>query len=103
MADPFESPVDVEALVPPSSLPGVWQMAVAVGIAVFVALMLNTHALATWTAALPPEPRNVALDAAAQGLAKRTAARGLDSARAAIKSGWAQAKAADWPDQRKKS
>ena len=65
MAEPFESPVDVEALVPPSALPGVAQMAVAIGIASFLALALNTHALAAWTAALPPDPRVAALDAAA--------------------------------------
>ena len=100
MAEPFESPVDVEALVPPSALPGVAQMAVAIGIASFLALALNTHALAAWTAALPPDPRVAALDAAAQELAKRAAARKLDGVRAAVRSRWAQAKAAEWPVQR---
>jgi hypothetical protein len=100
MAEPFESPVDVEALVPTAALPGVAQMAVAIGIAAFLTLALNTHALAAWTAAWPPDPRVAALDAAAQDLAKRAAARELDGVRAAVRLRWAQAKAADWPAQR---
>ncbi len=105
MAEQFDSPLDVEALVPPTALPGVQHMAVAVGIAVFALLMLNAHALASWTGALPPQPRALSADAAAQELAARTAARGLDRPRAAIRAGWEQARALRWPepDQRKKS
>jgi hypothetical protein len=107
MAEPFDSPLDVEALVPPTSIPGAWHMAVAVGMAAFALLMLNAQALASWTGALPPQPRNLAADAAAQGLAAHTAARGMDRPHAVIKQGWDRAKAMRWPepapDQRKKS
>lgn len=98
--DPFESPVDVEALVPPTALPGAQQMMVTVGMAAFALLLMNAHALAGWTAAQPPGSRAAAFDPAAQLLASRTAARGFDAPRAAIKSGWEQARAARWPAQR---
>lgn len=100
MADRFESPVDVEAETPATALPGVAQMMVAVGIAAFVLLMLNAHALANWTSAQALESRAGALDRAAQRLADRTRGSGMDSPRAALKQGWERARAARWPDQR---
>jgi hypothetical protein len=100
MTDRFESPIDVEGETPATALPGVAQMVVAVGIATFVLVMLNARALANWTAARAPDSRAAAFDPAAQHLAAVTQARGLDDARAAIKTQWERAKAARWPDQR---
>lgn len=97
MADQFDSPVDVEADV--AGVSGLTQMAVAVGVAVFVLAVLNAHALAAWADGLVPSARNAAVVAASHDLADRTAARGLDAPRAAIKAQWDAAKAARWRRQ----
>jgi hypothetical protein len=108
MADRFDSPVDVATELPATALPGLAQMAVAVGIAAFGLLLLNAHALAGWAGALEPGPRTAPIVNAADHLAEQTAARGLDRPRAALKSFWDDVKAARWPhealpqDQRKK-
>lgn len=108
MADQFDSPVDVTADTPRTAVSGLAQMAAGVGVATVALVLFNAHALAAWSGALEPGPISARIDAAAQGLAQRTAARGLDGPRAAIKQGWDRLKAADWPgnpqtDQRKKS
>lgn len=97
MADRFDSPVDVEAA--EQGLSGLGQMAVAVGIAVFTLALLNAHALAAWADGLEPGARSARISTVAHRLANRTAARGLDGPRAALKSGWDDIKAARWPDQ----
>jgi hypothetical protein len=103
MANPFDSPVDIAVETPEIALPGLQQMAVAVGVAILALLLVNAHALASWTGGLEPGANSARMDAAARGLAEQTAARGLDGPRAAIKQSWDRLKAADWPDHRKKS
>ena len=97
MADNFESPVDVTEA--EQQVLGLGHMAVTVGVALFTCLMLNAHALAAWAHGLAPGARNAAIGTLADGLADRTAARGFDAPRAALKSGWDQAKAARWRGQ----
>ncbi|WP_439544631.1 hypothetical protein [Sandarakinorhabdus sp.] len=97
MADPFDSPVDVAA--DGAGVSGLTQMAAAVSVALFCVAMLNAHALAAWADGLTPSARTAGVVAVSHGLADRTAARGLDGPRAAIKARWDQAKAARWRGQ----
>ncbi len=103
MAEDFSSPVDIES--DEQGLSGLGLLGVAMGIALFVLALLNTHALAAWADGLAPSPRSAPIVAAAHGLADTTAARGLDGPRAALHAEWDQVKAARWanqqdPDQR---
>jgi hypothetical protein len=98
MADQFDSPVDVTAEV--TGVSGLAQLATCVGVAVIVLALFNAHALAAWADGLTPSTRSAAAVAVSHELADATAQRGLDSPRAALKSGWDQAKAARWAGQR---
>ncbi|WP_310476939.1 hypothetical protein [Sandarakinorhabdus sp.] len=97
MADPFDSPVDVET--DDSGLSGLGQMVVAVAVAVFTLTVFNAHALAAWADTLEPGPRSAQIGAIAHGLADKTAAAGMDRPRAALHGQWERVKAARWPDQ----
>lgn len=97
MANPFDSPVDIEAA--ETGLSGLGQMAVAMGFALFTLVLLNAHALAGWADGLEPGARSARVVDVAHGLADRAAARGLDGPRAALKRQWDAAKAARWPVQ----
>ena len=97
MADQFDSPVDVEA--DEQGLSGLAQMAVAVGVAVFMLAMLNAHALGAWADGLEPGARTARISAVAHGLADQAATHDLDGPRAALKQQWDRVKAARWPDQ----
>ena len=89
--------MDVEA--DDQGLSGLAQMAVAVGIAVFMLAMLNAHALGAWADGLEPDARTARISAVAHGLADQAATHGLDELRAALKQQWDRVKAARWPDQ----
>ena len=110
MADRFESPIDIATEAPATALSGLGLMVVSVGLAAFLLLLLNAHALAAWAGGLAPGPRHAPIVRTADALAAQTAARGLDGLRAALKPVWEKAKAARWreplpdhmPDQRKK-
>lgn len=97
MADQFDSPVDVAA--DAQGVPGLTQMVTAVGLALFTVAMLNAHALAAWADGLEPGARTAAIATVAHGLADRTAERGFDAPRRALKSTWDQAKALRWRGQ----
>jgi hypothetical protein len=97
VADQFDSPVDVAAET--QGVSGLVYMVVAVGVALFTVAMLNAHALAAWADGLDPGTRTARIVMVAHGLADRTAERGLDGPRAALKSTWDQAKARRWRGQ----
>jgi hypothetical protein len=97
VADQFDSPVDVEA--GEQGLSGLGQLAVALGVAVFMLALLNAHALAAWADGLEPGARTARIGSIAHGLADQTAARGFDGPRAALKQQWDRVKAARWADQ----
>ncbi|WP_372915083.1 hypothetical protein [Sandarakinorhabdus sp.] len=97
MADPFDSPVDVEA--DDAGLSGLAQMAAALVFALVTLAVLNAHAFAAWADALEPGTRSARIGAVADGFADRTAAGGLDVPRAALNAGWNRVKAARWPNQ----
>jgi hypothetical protein len=97
MADDFTSPVDIEASA--DGLPGLGQLAVALGLALILLGLFNAHALAAWADGLTPGPRTAPVAAAAHDLADRLAARGLDTPRAVLHDAGEQAKAARWPGQ----
>lgn len=97
MADAFDSPIDIAADVPATSVSGLAQMATAVGIATLLLLLFNAHALAGWADALSPGPRTQAVNAAVQGLYNRTQARGLDAPRAILHGQWERVKLLRWP------
>jgi hypothetical protein len=98
VAEQFDSPVDmdVEAHAHAPGRPGLIQMSIAVGTAVFVLAMLNTHAIAAWADNLAPSKRTAGVVTVTHDLAGRTAAHGLDAPRAAMKAQWEKAKAARW-------
>lgn len=97
MAEDFSSPVDIEG--DEQGLSGLGLLAVAMGVALFVLAMLNAHALAAWADGLEPGARSARIGAVAHGLADATAARGLDSPRAALHDEWNQVKAARFAGQ----
>lgn len=97
MAEDFSSPVDIES--DEQGLSGLWLLAVAMGVALFVLAMLNAHALAAWADGLEPGARSARIGAVAHGLADATAARGLDGPRAALHDEWNQVKAARFTGQ----
>jgi hypothetical protein len=101
MADQFDSPVDVamEVAANDHHVPGLTYMVMTVGVALFTVAMLNAHALAAWADGLEPGVRTARIATVAHGLADRTAARGFDAPRAAIKSTWDRAKARRWRGQ----
>jgi hypothetical protein len=98
MADQFDSPVDVAAEA--TGVSGLAQLAMAVGVALVVLVLLNAHALAAWADGLTPSVRSEPVAALSHDLADATAAAGLDAPRAALKAEWDKAKAGRWAGQR---